>query len=122
MKRLTIAAALLLSGASVGVALAESDRSADESSPAGADQRFTPSLGEREGGGPRIAEGFFDRFRDADGEQHRHHWDDDDDDEDGSASADGGVQSRPADPNGSNTPVPDSGVFNGQTRPKVEIQ
>jgi hypothetical protein len=124
MKRIAIAAVLLLSSASLGVALAESDPSADQSSPAGPDQRSRPSWGDREGGGPRFAEGFFDRFRDGDGEhhRHRHHWDDDDDDDDGSASADRGGQNRPADPNSAKTPVPDSGVFNGKARPKVEVR
>ena len=73
-----------------------------------------------------VAEGFFDHFRgDRDGEHHRHHrhhWDDDDDDDDGSASAGRGGANRPADPNAATKPVPDSGVFNGKARPKVEVQ
>lgn len=124
MKRIAIAAALILSSAACGAAFAASDRSGDEVDSSGGDRQFAPSRGEREGDGPRFAEGFFDRFRDGDGEhhRHRHHWDDDDDDDDGSAAADGGGVNRPADPNGANAPVPDSGVFNSKARPKVEVQ
>ena len=65
-----------------------------------------------------------DHFRDGEDHRgHRHHWDDDeDDDDDGSASADRGGANRSADPNAANAPVPDSGIFNGKARPKVEVQ
>ncbi len=123
MKRIAIAAALILSSATCGAAFAASDRSGDESYSSGGDRQFALSSDERESGGPRFAEGFFDRFRNGDGERHRHrrHWDDDDDD-DGPAAADRGGANRPANPNGANAPVPDSGVFNDKARPKIEVQ
>jgi len=47
----------------------------------------------------------------------RHHDDDDDDDEDGSRGMI--LQNGPA---SSATPVPGSGLFNGNSRPKVQVQ
>ena len=90
-------------------------------------ERSSASAAESGGDGARTAEGFFDRFRGReDGEghhgHHRHHWDDDDDDDGDSASANRGGGNRPADPNSADAPVPDSGVFNGKARPKVEVQ
>jgi len=87
--------------------------------------------------------GWFETIRDGDEHHgarrhHGRHWDDDDDDDDGDrhgrrhhgdhhGDRDGGPSSRggakgPADPNAATTPVPDNGVFNGKTRPKVEVQ
>ena len=112
MKRIAIVAALVLSAAAFSAALAASDPSSAETDP-----RSAPSWGDDEGRAPRFAEGIFDHF--PSGERHRQ---DDDDDDDGSASTDRGGANRPADPNAANTPVPDSGVFNGKARPKVEVQ
>ena len=124
MKRIAIAAALVVSAAAFSAALADSDPPRDGSSSAPSERR---SMASQEGGEARprdMAEGFFDHFRD--GEHHRHHrhhhWDDDEDDDDGSASADRGGANQPADPNAAAKPVPDSGVFNGKARPKVEVQ
>jgi hypothetical protein len=127
MKRIAIAAALVFASAVSSAALAASHESREGASSADTEQS-APSRGEGDSRGPRLAEGFFDRFRHGEGEHgrhHRHHWDDDDDDDDddhGSASANRGGASRPADPNGAGAPVPDSGVFNGKARPKVEVQ
>jgi Spy/CpxP family protein refolding chaperone len=86
--------------------------------------------------------GWFETIRDDDnhGERRHHgrHSDDDDDDDDGDhhgrrhdgerhGDRDGGHagrggDNRSADPNAATTPVPDNGVFNGKTRPKVEVQ
>jgi hypothetical protein len=121
MKRIAIAAALVVSAAAFSASLAASDPKPDTPSSAEADQRSAPFWGDNDGRAPRLAEGFFDHLWD--GGRHRHHWDDDDgDDEDGSESADRGGANRPADPNAQNAPVPDSGVFNGKARPKVEVQ
>jgi hypothetical protein len=124
MKRIVLAAALVLAGAVSGAALAASDRSPDDSFSAQTERGAAPSSGRHEGHGARFAEGFFDHFRgDERHRHHRHHWDDDDDDDDdGSASADRGGGNRPADPNAADKPVPDSGIFNGKARPKVEVQ
>jgi hypothetical protein len=119
VKRIAIAAALVVSAAAFSAALAASDPTQDASPSAEADHR-APSWSDGDGRAPRLAEGFFDNFRG--GEHHRHHWDDEDDDDEGSASDDRGGANRPADPNAANTPVPDSGVFNGKARPKVEVQ
>ena len=93
----------------------------------------------------RLAEGWFENVRDRDehGERrghHRRHWDEDDDDDDDHARGhsgrhghhsrdhhgrDGGGErggDLRADPNDANAPVPDNGVFNNKTRPKVEVQ
>lgn len=122
MKRIAIAAALVVSTAAFSAVLAASYPSPDELFSAETELRSMSSQDGEETRPGRMAEGFFDHFRG--GEHHRHHWDrdDDHDDDDGSASADGGGASRPADPNAANAPVPDSGVFNGKARPKVEVQ
>ena len=78
-------------------------------------------VGDREQHGERRHHG---RHRDDDdGERHGgHHGDDDRDrDRDGDHAGRGG-ENRPADPNAANAPVPDNGVFNGEARPKVEVQ
>jgi hypothetical protein len=116
MKRIAIAAALVASVAAFSAAPAASDPSPGKSSSAESDQRSAPSWDDDEGRASRFAEGVLDRGRDGE------HWDDEDDDDDGSASADRGGANRPVDPNASNAPVPDSGIFNGKARPKVEIQ
>jgi hypothetical protein len=71
------------------------------------------------------------------GKHQRKHDNDDDDDEghenhrrhhdrhgDNDRDHKGGDRSgsRQVDPNASNAPVPDNGVFNGKARPKVEVQ
>ena len=127
MKRIAIAAAVLLSSASFGVAVADSDRSADNSFGATARQRSMPSWGERDSDRAHFAQGFFHGFGGGEGERHRHrhHWDDDDegdDDDDGGSASNGRAANRAADPNAATTPVPNSGVFNGKARPKVEVQ
>ena len=112
MKRIAIIAALVLSAAAFSAALAASDPSSAETDPLSA-----PSSGDDEGRAPRFAESISDHF--PSGERHRQG---DDDDDDGSASTGRGGANRSADPNAANTPVPDSGVFNGKARPKVEVQ
>lgn len=121
MKRIAIAAALVLSAAAFSAALAASDSSGDESSSVETERRTISSQDGEEMRPHRMAEGFFDHFR---SEHHRHHWDNDDndDDDDGSASADRGGASQPADPNAQSAPVPDNGIFNGKARPKVEVR
>jgi hypothetical protein len=122
MKRIAIAAALVVSATAFSAALAASNPSPDASSNTDTDHRPQVSSAGDEGGASRVAEGFFDHFGGGEHESHhRHHWDEEDDD-DGSASDDRGGANRPADPNAANAPVPDSGVFNGKARPKVEVR
>ena len=122
MKRIAIAAAFSVSATAFNAALADSDAPWNGSSFAASERRWAPSQEGDETRPRHMAEGFFDHFReDRDRDHHRHHhWDDDDDD--GSASADHSGANRPADPNAAAKPVPDSGVFNGNARPKVEVQ
>ena len=123
MKRIVIAAALVVSAAATNAALAATPQLDAPTSLAG----DRGSGFERDGDArvQRMAEGDSDGPRGGWGQRNRHHhWDDEDDDDDeGSESADrGGGANRPADPNASNTPVPDSGIFNNHARPKVEVQ
>ena len=124
MKSIALAAALVVSAAAFGAALAAADRQPDAPSSASPERRSLSSQDGEDSRSRRTAEGFFGQFRDGEDHRgHRHHWDDDEeDDDDGSASADRGGANRPADPNGANAPVPDSGIFNGKARPKVEVQ
>ncbi|WP_234050510.1 MULTISPECIES: hypothetical protein [unclassified Xanthobacter] len=114
--RTLIGAAILLSTAGVGVALAA----------AGADHfaRHSESRfehGERDGSHwQRLAESDHRKHRDDASSKRRHHDDDDDDDDDDGHSGRSALpQSGPSDPN---APVPDNGLFQGKARPKVEVQ
>ena len=118
MKRIAIAAALLVSSAALTAALATAYRSASESLSVQSEQGAAPSWSQHEGHGARFAEGSFNRSRGGDDDDDR--GGDDDDDDSGSGRRGGGP--RLADPNTASMPVPDSGVFNGKARPKVEVQ
>ncbi len=64
-----------------------------------------------------------DRDRDHHGRKHhRDHHDDDDDDDDGArGEGRGGGRMPVTGPSDPTTPVPDNGLFQGKTRPKVEV-
>jgi len=123
MIRIVIAAALVVSATAMNAALAAAPQSDAASFPAAESGAGSESkVGSRD---QWIAEADSDDIRGGWGQRHRHHhWDDDDDDDgDEESSADrGGGANRPADPNASNAPVPDSGIFNNHARPKVEVQ
>lgn len=122
-----LTAALLLGSTAVGTALAATDPAISPT-----DTRVCSDPGE----GAAAAPG--ERFRVADRDRgrehrkherrhHRHHDDDDDDDDDrgrGHHGRDRGEKRErlpatgPADPA---APVPDNGLFQGKTRPKVEV-
>jgi hypothetical protein len=149
MTKLTLAAALILSSTAFGAVHAgsapESPASPDTqvqrapSPNADTRQQPTSSRNADAANDSHHEKGFFrswlswGRHHDEDGDDagrrhHRrghHHWDDDDDDR-GSArhsrNGRGSEANRPVDPNATNAPVPDNGVFNNKTRPKVEVQ
>ncbi len=114
----TLAAAALVSLAAITAAAADSP---DVARPTPAPRADAPV---------RLAEGLLGHFwgHEEHGEHRgRHHrWrDDDDDDGDGDGGRERhsrGAASGPADPNPTNAPVPDNGVFTGKARPKVEVQ
>lgn len=120
MKTPALIIALLLSTAAAGAASA-----ADATAAPGAQspQQTTRlagwfEVGDREQHGERRHHGRHrDDDDDDDGERHGEHHGDRDRDHAGRGS-----ENRPADPNAANAPVPDNGVFNGKTRPKVEVQ
>lgn len=118
--RILIGAALLLSTAGVGIALAA----------VGSEHVLRPlehplehheRLAGESGHWQRFADN--DRQKDRDGTSAgRRHHDDDDDDEDDDDHHRGRSalpQTGPSDPN---APVPDNGLFQGKARPKVEVQ
>jgi hypothetical protein len=122
MKKSALIIALALSTAAIGAACAASTPDAVASPDA--QSRSEPAPAQEPGARrqTRLAEGFSENG----GERHGHHsrhWDnDDDDDDDDHGHGRKGAANRPADPNAANAPVPDNGVFNGKTRPKVEVQ
>lgn len=116
--RTVIGAALLLSTAGIGVALAAAElhpltlfghERREASGPDGA-MRFADSKSEHK----------------RDDAHNRHHSEDDDDDDDDDDDEDdrrGGRGAMPqAGPTDPRAPVPDNGLFNGKARPKVEVQ
>jgi hypothetical protein len=114
MKTLLLAGALSLSSLAVATA-----------APAVDEQSTEPSHEQT----TRVAEGVFDRFwghRERHHEErhghHGRHWREDDDDDDGRQAHRRGGANRTADPNAADAPVPDNGVFNNKSRPKVEVQ
>lgn len=114
--RTLIGAALLLSTAGVGIALAAvgSDHLARHS---GRSERM-----EAVGGQPlRLAERDHGKDRDNASSKRRHDDDEDDEDEDDDDHGGRGAlpQTGPTDPN---APVPDNGLFQGKARPKVQVQ
>jgi hypothetical protein len=122
MKKPALVIALLLSTVATGVVSAAANANAPGAqSQAAQEPRATQPT--------RLAEGFGENFwgREHHGERHGHHErhsedDDDDDDRGGRKHGRNGGANRQADPNAANAPVPDNGVFNGKTRPKVEVQ
>ncbi|MFO1150851.1 MAG: hypothetical protein U1E62_20950 [Alsobacter sp.] len=107
-KTLIVGAALLLASTAIGVTLAAPPRQGDREVAAAS---VAGETGHRrhasEHGGRRHHDG-----------HHRRHAEDDDDEGDEGGSG-GGGQPRMADPK---APVPDNGLFNGKTRPKVDVQ
>lgn len=112
--RTLIGAALLLSAAGAGIALAAADT--DHLAP-----QFHPPREHAERGGnhgQRLAERDRHEDRDDVSSKGRHH-DDDDEDDDDHRGRSALPQTGPSDPN---APVPDNGLFQGKARPKVEVQ
>jgi hypothetical protein len=126
MKKSALIIALALSTAATGAALAAS--APDALASPNAQSRSEPALAQEPGARrqTRLAEGLFENRGEGRGERHGHHarhWDnDDDDDDDDRGHSRKGAENRPADPNAANAPLPDNGVFNGKSRPKVEVQ
>ncbi|MFG1394847.1 hypothetical protein [Xanthobacter agilis] len=117
--RTVVGAALLLSTAGIGIALAASDV---QSLTHFGHERHENREASTPAGALRLAETTSKHKRDGDGDHDRRHRDDDDDDDDDDDARGGGsgvLQSGPADPH---APVPDNGLFNGKARPKVEVQ
>jgi hypothetical protein len=121
MKTTALAAAAFVSLAAIGAANANSTDATEspQTEAARADESTRVAEGwrfwEREGHGER------------DGHRRRHHqWREDDDDDDdgreGRKHRSRGDANRPADPNSANATVPDNGVFNGKSRPQVEVK
>lgn len=115
--RTLIGAALLLSTAGVGIALAavDSDHLVRQS-------HRQMEHAERDGSHwRRLAERDDHNDRDDGASRHRYRDDEDDDDEDDDDHGGRGTLplTGPSDPN---APVPDNGLFQGQARPKVEVQ
>ncbi|WP_374310360.1 hypothetical protein [Methylocella sp.] len=108
-----IGAALLLSTAAIGVALAAADLDFLEGHRH--ERRRGPEASGAEGRPLRLAEE--GRGREHHARQHQEEDDDDDDDEGGGRGAI--PQTGPADPN---APLPDNDLFNSKARPKVEVQ
>ena len=109
--RTLIGAALLLSTAGVGIALAA----------VGSDPLARPFERHEHAardGAPwlRLADSDHHKDRNQASERRRHDDDDDDDDHRGRSTL---PQTGPSDPN---APVPDNGLFQGKARPKVEVQ
>lgn len=115
--RTLIGAALLLSTAGAGIALASA--TADH---LGHQSDRQLERAERDGGHwQRLAERDRHGDRDDVSSKGRHHDDEDDDDEDDDDHRGRGAlpQTGPRDPN---APMPDNGLFQGKARPKVEVQ
>ncbi|MBB4041077.1 hypothetical protein GGR34_002740 [Microvirga flocculans] len=111
-KHFIVGAALLLSATTAGLALAAAS---GENGFRAADRHERNTGSETVGQGDRpVLLASKDRIAKRD---RRHHDDDDDDDEDGSRGM--MPQNGPAKPA---APVPDSGLFNGNSRPKVQVQ
>ncbi len=117
--RTLIGAGLLLSTAGIGIALAAADF--DLLNGHQRDRRDGMATTDASGNSIRMAEESHGRDR---GGEHRgrsrHDDDDEEDDDDGEGARPGPIpQNGPSDPKAS---APDNGLFNGKTRPKVEIQ
>ena len=114
--RTLIGTALLLSTASLGVALA-----ATQIDPLDPPFHGRDEVARADTRPVRLADS--DHRREGKERHHRRHHDDDDDDDDDEGRS--GARSRavpqngPADPA---APVPDNGLFQGKARPKVEVQ
>lgn len=113
--RTLIGAALLLSTAGVGIALAAvgSDHLA---------RPFERHENAARDGAPwlRLADSDHRKDKDHASERRRHEDDEDDDDDDDDHRGRSTLpQTGPSDPN---APVPDNGLFQGKARPKVEVQ
>jgi hypothetical protein len=115
-----VGAALLLSATTAGIAIAAA---AGESGFSTTARHARITVSETAGRGDRpilLASESREHDRRADRlakRDRRHHDDDGDEDEDGGRGA--VPQNGPANPN---TPVPDNGLFNGNSRPKVQVQ
>lgn len=111
-KPILIGAAVLLSTAAIGVAVAAADLGFPETHRH--EMRRGPEVWGAKGRPLLLAE-------EGQGREHharQHHEEDDDDDDEGGGA--GAIpQTGPADPN---APLPDNGLFNGHARPKVEVQ
>lgn len=111
-KSTLIGAALLLSTTALGVTLAAArDRH---------DQHGQAYAGASESADGHLRVASEHGMRQHDEGHHRRHSDDDDDDEEGD---DGGrvAPSQPL-PSGPGVPAPDNGLFNGKSKPKVDVQ
>jgi hypothetical protein len=118
MKKSLLLATLLLAGTAAGSALALTRDGADA-------LRHTIGLETARGEASDAARvrvaGDHRRDRDHDRhgrDHHRDHHDDDEDDDDDGARGARMPATGPTDPS---TPVPDNGLFQGKTRPKVEV-
>ena len=112
-KPILIGAALLLSTAAIGVALAAADLDFLEGHRNERPHGFEASGAE---GRPLL---LAEEGRGRENHARRHHEEDDDDDDDEGAGRGAIPQTGPADPDG---PLPDNGLFHGKARPKVEVQ
>lgn len=118
-KHFLVGAALLLSATTAGLAIAAA---AGESGFFTAQRYSGSTIAEAVGQADRpilLASESREHGRRSDrlAKRDRHHDDDDDDDEDGGRGM--VPQNGPANPN---APVPDNGLFNGSSRPKVQVQ
>jgi hypothetical protein len=106
-KSLLLGAALLLSSVALGVTLAAAPHHGRERGEAARDGHHAR---------PVLAE---DRGMGGHGERHHGRHDDDDDDEGDEGGRTPAARPPVTDPN---APAPDSGLFNGRARPKVDVQ
>lgn len=119
-------AAILLTGTVAGTAVALTPERSEHSIHSRSEHARHEARGDlsgaeatRDGARFRVADDHR-RERHHDRKHHRHHDDDDDDDRGGRNEGRAGrlPATGPSDPT---TPVPDNGLFQGKTRPKVEV-
>jgi|BarGraIncu00222A_1022003.scaffolds.fasta_scaffold40027_3 hypothetical protein len=112
-KPILIGAALLLSTVAIGVALAAVDRDFLDS------HRQEAGQGVEAAGAERAPLLLAEKSHGREYSARSHHEEDDDDDDDEGDGRSAIPQAGPTDPS---APVPDNGLFNGDARPKVEVQ
>jgi hypothetical protein len=119
-RRTVIAAALLLTTSVAGVAWAATKLDLVDHHHA---RDHREGLARSAGDSLTVADNDEHRRKGRHGEGlNRHHDDDDDDDGEGHGRGAGRGMPQKADPNDPTVPVPDNGLFNSKTRPKVEVQ